>query len=149
MQSNQDVLDRPTGETLVQCLRVGAPPYRFYGVPFARVESVVAQDITLFAQLWERRKGGFVVGFSRLNEGVWRPDIYIVPTIDEAIEKMEQICAAQTPASFPSDLYQSQNDIELLSAVARERNELQLFSTLIGRALDAWSCAAARQRVAS
>jgi hypothetical protein len=149
MQSSQTTTNHPAGETFVQCLRIGTPPYRFYGVSLSFVEAIVSPELTLFAQLWQRRKGDYVTYFSGLSEVGWRPDAYAAPTVEKAIKAMEQICAVQKPAAFPSDLHQCQDGLDKIAAVMQARHELQQFNILIGRALDAWSLLEPDQRIAS
>jgi hypothetical protein len=139
MHGSQNTTRRLTDTQVIQCLRVGAPPYRFSGTALARAQTDAGNDSDLFVELWARRKGGFTVSFSRWTGTGWHPDAYNAPTLSAAMDQMESICATQNgatdalPSSCPNAF------VDQITKTARLYNQLNLFQALVGRALDAWT----------
>lgn len=140
MYASQNAAHRPASAELTQCLRVGSPPYRFTGRCLAsnRV-ALCGTDVSLFIDLWERRRGGYTIAFSRWIGDAWCPDACNVPTLEAAMDLMEEICTTQDVSCHASVGDASLNLVDQIAQTAVLYDQLTLFQQLAGRALDGWT----------
>lgn len=138
MHASQDAARRPAAAEIIQCLRVGRPPYRFSGHRLAHDQVALDDGVLLFIELWQRRRGGYTLAFSRWTGEGWSPDACNVTTIEAAMDAVENICATQTPSGPGLSSEQDSPLIDQISKVALLQNQIERFRHLAGRTLDVW-----------
>lgn len=140
MHVSQDAARRPTAAEIIQCLRVGSPPYRFSGQSLARNEVALEDDSTLlFIEIWQRRKGGYTLAFSRWTGESWSPDASNAPTLAEAMDTLEHICATQNVSAVVPSADTAPPLISQIAKAVMVQNQMNMFQQLAGHALDRWT----------
>ncbi|MEL6838804.1 MAG: hypothetical protein AAFP85_05895 [Pseudomonadota bacterium] len=106
--------------------RVGQPPLRFKGQRIAHLRRVVTSNVTIFIDVWARRKGDYVVVHSDLADGSLRQDARIVSDIADVAEHLEGLCHRPALRQQHSDL------VDLFPNVLRAVAFRQHFAILVG-----------------
>jgi hypothetical protein len=139
MHASLDAARRPAAAEVTQCLRVGSPPYRFSGRRLAHDRVAPGGDVVLFIDLWQRRKGGYTIAFSRWTGAAWCPDACNAPTLEVAMDVLETICATQDPSRSAPRTALDSPLIDQIAQAALVHDQFNRFQQLAGRALDAWT----------
>lgn len=139
MYASQNAARRPAVAEISQCLRVGAPPYRFSGYWLASHKAMSGPaSVPLFIDLWQRRRGGFTIAFSRWTGEAWCPDACNAASLEAAMDLLEEICATQ------GEIFHAQAGpafCDLAGRIAEAaifHEQLSTFRHLAGRAMDDW-----------
>lgn len=127
------------GWQAVQCARIGAPPLRFTGQCLDEVRLEVV-GIGLSFALYKRRKGQTVtVVLHRLHADGWLPDTITAPSIEAAIQAVENYCDGLTLSPISAASAASAKD--LVAAVTRRGQraaEITHYRIAAGQVLDRW-----------
>lgn len=113
--------------------RLGNPPYRFNGRRICWHWRALDPDQHLEIAVWERQRGGFVLGYSCLKDGAVRAAAFNFKEWSDAVDHLEHLCSAKGgTGSFDENLF------DLLSTLHAELRFHQQFEVLVGDVLADW-----------
>ncbi len=72
--------------------RQGQPPLRFKGRRIAHLRRVVTPQITLFIDVWARRKGDFVIAYTHISGTDLGLDAHVMADVNDVADHLEMLC---------------------------------------------------------